>query len=709
MPAEQVEQGSRVSSLLLLLLAVAAGSYWWLDQKDITVSQQAEAVVDWLSGKRHSEQLVWPPEPIERVKEPENTQIDAVHLVDINFWEARLKTTYSLQSRYRRGYVAFNMVGQSWSHTIGLVTRPGTHTGDALLGRNADRESSYTVEKIHGRMYDPYRNDRAYFEQDYDIALNWPGEDSLEITRGPDYRKFRDIKRVYIYRNVPRYIDFAEHLVEEGFLAERVQMQLAVCGGCAASLIFGDDVSVDALQTVLRVLKQQNYPIDRVELSTHSRDIGVIRIGQSPNDRAKPLWSKVETLLNPDISEELFFAALGFEKESDHTRAVALHKKAKNLIDHYGHKSKKMAEARSLLGQAQELDSDYMPIYIELSRYLMRGGSGFSASVPTEQGHKAKAVLQNALKLDPEYSHSYVLLGYVQTALQEYDDAQESFEKAEALGATSVWLYNNKAAWYQSQGEDGEALEEQVKVLSHNLDDSDNDRALKYGLSELATRYIKLERFGDARAIFERHRKDFPADMRGLENHIMFLLAHTSDMARIEELFQVVKQRNCYCYPKVTAMIEVVRAAQKVGLSTSEVVKGLIAAQSTRTSFSQVIAQLGRGLEGRKALDKLFESDLEMMQIESTESVLFSLISSEDYISIQFFLKYGANPNKIDRRSGLPPLAHAVALNDIILARLLLTYGADPALEGPAGYSAYDLAREMDKQEMVDILLGKQI
>ena len=709
MSIEQGEQGSRISSLLILLLIILAGSYWWLDKNDITISEQTQAVADFLSGKSNSEQLVWPPNPLPQIKGAKSTQIQDVQLIDINFWEARLKTTYSLEPGYGRGYVAFNMVDQKWSHTIGLVTRPGTHTGDALLGRNPGRESEYTVNKIHGRMYDPYRNDRPYFEQDYEITLNWPAEDSLEVTRGSDYRKFEDVKRIYVYRNVPRYINFAEQLVEAGFLAERIEMQLGVCGGCAASLIFGNDVSIVALQTVLRTLKQHNYPIDRVELSAHQRDQGVIRIGQSPNKEAKPLWSKVEALLESKISEEEFFAILEFEKETDRSRAVALHKKAKNLIDNYSRKRKKMVEARNLLGQAQDLDSDYMPIYIELARYLMRSGSGFSNVSPTEQGYKAKAVLESALKLDPEYSHTYVLLGYVQTALHEFDDALTSFNKAEELGTISVWLYNNKATWYQLQDKDDEALSEQVKVLTHSLNGSDNDRALKYGLTQLARSYIQFDRYQDARAVFERHRKDFPADMWALENYTTFLLAHTTDMARTEELFQVVKQRNCYCYPKVTAMIEVVRASQKVGISSNDVVKGLIAAQSTNTSFSEVIAQLGRGIEGKKALEKLFESELNMTQIESSESVLFSLLNTEDYTSITFFLSKGANPNKIDRRSGLPPLAHAVALNDLILTRLLLTYGADPALEGPAGYSAYDLAREMDEQEMVAILLGKQI
>ena len=709
MSVEKVETSSSVTGLLLLLVGVVAGSFWWLDNKGITVSQQVEVVGDWLSGERTIENLLQQSLPSVPVVDPGLTQIEQVELVDINFWEARIKTTYSLQSKYGQGYVAFNMVGQSWSHTIGLVTVPGTHTGDALLGRNAGREYAYQVEKIHGRMYDPYRNDRAYFEQDYDVALSWPSEDSLNITRGPNYRKFMDIKRVYVYRNVPRYIKFAENLVEAGFLAERIDMQLGVCGGCAASLIFGEDVSVDAVQTVLRALKRQKYPIDRVELSAKKRDVGVIRIGQTPNDAALPLWGKVDELLAPGITEDQFFATLGFEKETDHSRAVALHKKAKNLIDNYSRKSGKMAEARNLLDQAQTLDGDYMPIYMELSRYLMRTGSGFSAFWPTEQGYKAKAVLENALKLDAEYSHTYVLLGYVQTALHEFDDALVSFDKAEELSASSMWLYNNKAFWYQSQDDEDKALAEQAKVLAHVVDGSDNDRALKGGLGKLAAMYVRLDRFDDARVVFERHHKDFPGDMSGLENYLTFLLAHTTDMPRIEQLFQVVKQRNCYCYPKVTAMIGVMRAAEKVDVSPKEVVKGLISAQSTKTSFSEVIAQLGRGKEGKRALDKLFASELEMAQIESTESVLFSLLGSKDYETIKFFLKYGANPNKIDRRSGMSPIIHAVLMTDSELVKLLLTYGADPALEGSGGFSAYDLARDMDQKEVVDIITGKQI
>lgn len=54
--------------------------------------------------------------------------------------------------------------------------------------------------------------------------------------------------------------------------------------------------------------------------------------------------------------------------------------------------------------------------------------------------------------------------------------------------------------------------------------------------------------------------------------------------------------------------------------------------------------------------------------------------------------------------NGVIPIWSAVRCNEIEIAKLLLSAGADPTIKGPAGKTAIQLARSLKHKPMLDLL-----
>ena len=323
MSADNSSNNNRAIILLfvLILSVILAGGYFWINQNN------GSLLLGLAGGGKNRNDASKP------AKLADTTKIETAGLLDVNFWEARINTSYSLESQYGKGYLSLTMKEWAFSGVIGLVTTPGEHEGIVIVNRHLNSPKAYSSKTLRGRMYDPYRSSHNYYEGDFNIDLNWPSVDDIDVNPGENKNKFAEVKKVFIYRNVPNYIEFAKSLVEGGFYPERISMLLAVCPGCQGSLIFGEDIPVDSLQVVLKQLEIFEFPLGKVEFSEKISDIGVIRIGQSPSKNSTPLWSNYDALTQPGISLDDFLSIIGFERKSDEDRAVALHKRAKELIE----------------------------------------------------------------------------------------------------------------------------------------------------------------------------------------------------------------------------------------------------------------------------------------------------------------------------------------------------------------------------------------
>lgn len=629
------------------------------------------------------------------------TEIQSVTIVDQNYWETKIQIEYTQAQELPSGYVTFDMIDIGWHHNVGLVSRPGKHSGIGLLSRHTGKPHKYTSNELRGRIYNPYKNDRDYYTNRFPVDINWPGKEEYFQRQSSDPEFFK-IKKVRIFRNIPNYNQFANNLVEAGFAPETMEMNLAVCGGCTPSLIFGDDVPVTALQTILRALDNHGYPIDLIEYSSRDTDIGSIQIGQAPGPKARKNWNKLDQLLAQNIDSDEFYALLGFTQKDPHDKAIELHAKAKKLINK-NYRNSRIKPALDMLYSAMKLDPEYIPSYIELARYHMRTNRSFNETTPSEASAIARRILEKSLLINPDFANTYVLLGYVQAIEHDFIKAAESFDRAEKLGTTNLWLNSNRAHMFNLLGNDDDAIRQLEKSLSATPNKTDNDRALKFGMDKLAQYYLKYHRIDEALSIYDRQRQEFPNYTVVITRYMRTLLAFTQDYDRVGELLTEATKINCYCLNELRAMNELMQASLAVQHGDSAV-HHLIKAESSSENVNKIIINIGQGKQGRELLDPLLNGPLSIEELERVQPILSQIDYQNDSILLEYLLLHGANPNLPQNKTDYTALMIATLYGSPKSIEILLNYGADPKSEHSQGFNILDIANSRGNVEIIKMI-----
>ncbi|MBV1789670.1 hypothetical protein KQ940_16570 [Marinobacterium sp. D7] len=625
--------------------------------------------------------------------------IVSIELIDVNFWEARFKVRYQQSSGRTGGYLAIEH--RAWTPNVGLMTSSGIHEGVTLLNRHFGERDAYTVNELVGRMYNPYRQDKNYAKRVFPVELNWPSREAISTFDADNVDDaLSQISQVVIFRNVPRYIEFAEQLTAKGFPPEKIYMSLAVCPNCVGSLIYGEGVQFEQLQAVLAVLKQHDFPLATVSFSDDPAVAGQIQIGNSPLKGGKALWANIEALLDAQ-TDEAFFAILGYPLQSPATRARQLLARAKDLIN----SNKQMEYSRQLLDEALQLDDSYVPIYLEMARHLMRTQTFSEGYVNDEvllTAAKAEQLIRAGLTVDSEYADAYVLLGYVLAVKREFEEAEAAFNQAEALGTDNLWLPYNRALMFLYQNRVEEAITEYSQYLSIPSAEDDNDRPIQAGLNKLSGLYLSRGEVDKAFSVFEETLSRFPNDSYTTGKYLRLLVAYGGDPARIEALLQRCKSCRKRIEPHIDSMQGLLAAAELVDQDSGAAQRAVIKAQALRGDFLLVVADMMKGELGRSAVEKLVVNTLiDVPALEHTGSLAYPLVGEYSTTALSLALTLGADPNLVMGRSEMSPLMQAVVLQRLDMIEILLVYGGDPNLENEYGVSALTLARSVADPQII--------
>ncbi len=540
---------------------------------------------------------------------PKEDKVVSITLKSINYWEAQFLVEYE-HSIYRKpGYLT--VTAEQWTPNVGLNTHPGSGNGVSLLARRSDKAGGYSDSYVEGRMYDPYKNDSSYVKEKFAIKLEWPG---TEVFPGMENRigeKYKNIKSILVYRNVPDYITFSNKLTYLGFSPEKITMMLSVCPGCAGSLIYGDEVGFSELQSILRLLKDVGFSLPQVFYSEEPKDVGRVRIGASPPADAWPLWDNIDVLIGDSVKEVDFFALMGKKLLSPKARAKVLTAKAKRLIDR--NRKKDTSKIRMFLDKAIELDETYIEAYLESARLIMRGGP-FSEDYITDEvketARVAKRLILSAKEMSPEYSNTYVLLGYVQSILGELDQAKMSFDLAELYGSNNLWLHSNRALMYRYKENERLMILSLEQMLDAIPNGDDNDRPLKFGLNDLALAYLNAGRVDDAFMVFRTLYRHFPKFYIGKSNYIKRAIAFGKVDDEIESMIAYYKGKGSNIYYHAAAMIGVVSAASLINTDLDAARRAVAKSQASSKNFNRVLSDLTFGPVGLESVGRLYDVEL---------------------------------------------------------------------------------------------------
>lgn len=132
----------------------------------------------------------------------------------------------------------------------------------------------------------------------------------------------------------------------------------------------------------------------------------------------------------------------------DYTKDKELYEKtmhARLLLDTYFGDGNNFVEASRLIKEVLNADDKYVPAYIEMSKITLMNACNYDCSTKSKIYDSIENTLQEAIKMDPAYADTYVLLGHVYALKDNSVMADYYLDKAERMGSKNPWIYINRA------------------------------------------------------------------------------------------------------------------------------------------------------------------------------------------------------------------------------------------------------------------------
>ncbi|WP_156398061.1 hypothetical protein [Duganella sp. Root336D2] len=170
------------------------------------------------------------------------------------------------------------------------------------------------------------------------------------------------------------------------------------------------------------------------------------------------------------------YAAPRFKTEASQLSAQKreLLSETMKVLDDWSGENEKLVAAGVMIDSLIKSDPDFLPIYIEKARLaIMRGATGTNDF--KKANRDALAIIAEVQKKDPSYPKSYVLAGHAFLNVEDFESARKSLERAERIGTSDPWLYNNFADLYGRMRQYDKALAYAKKAL---IQSKDNGKAL---------------------------------------------------------------------------------------------------------------------------------------------------------------------------------------------------------------------------------------
>lgn len=236
-----------------------------------------------------------------------------VQLVRQGYYEAIVRVRYTAKQAHQsaRGYLYLHERDHPRGTGVGAFVKAGEHAATLYVNRRLAHKGPYVSGQFVALMYRYGSKEPPFFEQDVPLSLQWPGLREVGVQRRVE--RYPDVRRLELYRNIPRYEEFALKLVERGFPAGAMTILYAPCAQCRAGLHIGPRVRIEVLQELLAALQEHGTPVQWVDYDARPMRTGYILLGWTPTGQARPLWKHIDRLLQDGLTIREFFDIVGLE------------------------------------------------------------------------------------------------------------------------------------------------------------------------------------------------------------------------------------------------------------------------------------------------------------------------------------------------------------------------------------------------------------
>ncbi|HZS55285.1 MAG TPA: tetratricopeptide repeat protein [Bryobacteraceae bacterium] len=132
-----------------------------------------------------------------------------------------------------------------------------------------------------------------------------------------------------------------------------------------------------------------------------------------------------------------------------------------------------------------------------LAEKKLKASGGTARAQARELMDKADAALARAVKLDPDSTSAYMLMGETFRIAEQYDQAVEAYKSATAQRPDFAPVWSGLAQAYSAAGRDEDALQAANRALSLDANDASTNVLI-------AATYLRLGDYGKAKEYVER-------------------------------------------------------------------------------------------------------------------------------------------------------------------------------------------------------------
>lgn len=201
-------------------------------------------------------------------------------------------------------------------------------------------------------------------------------------------------------------------------------------------------------------------------------------------------------------------------------------KHAVELLDAYSGDTSLLYTAKKELDEIVAKYPHYAPVYKEAARYTML--MGYISYYDFEEGtlEQAEKLMKKAMFLDKTFVGAYVFCGHLYRMMDKYDEAIACLKKAEELGTTDPWFYNNSADILKDSREYEAAAALYRKVIDSK---TENQKAVVAAFEGLRFCYRKLGNLEKSEEVYKLTIEYDPDSAWNYGNYGQFLLCHKDD------------------------------------------------------------------------------------------------------------------------------------------------------------------------------------
>jgi tetratricopeptide (TPR) repeat protein len=393
-------------------------------------------------------------------------------------------------------------------------------------------------------------------------------------------------------------------------------------------------------------------------------------------------------------------------KESFHKHLLA---DAVDIIDHHG-RAGDFEVAKNNLDKIILEDPANSQAYLELARIAMKSDPDASEKQSYPGLVEAQRLIKVALKFNPSYANSYILLGYVLAIQHRTDEAIAAFTEAKNIGTKNLWLYYNWGFALELDHRTDAAIGKYREGLAlmpvaETSENASTNRAIPAMFSHLTAIFYNKDDVPALDAVYQQRlarldescEKTFYGELKlyRMGDYDTAILWGTRAL-----------QQNCRsgARPLLAAAYLTKWALDTSPTSAKERETLLDRGQAFITDTQKTIVDIASSPLTAKALPKLKGAGFEIDGKDAKGLTPLAYAAAQGKSdAVQELIRAGANPDVV-LEQGWTPLMIATAANHADVVNVLLNAHVNVARKSGDGSSAMSIAKNMGNDPIVKLL-----